>query len=425
MPINDPTHSSNMKVVSLVLGHNDEATGMKICQHSSPVGKRERYKKEMFRRYAILFAVIFMGYIPRSIQAQEHSKSSASASKSQNAKINRQLASVSPKDRTTAKKLVEDAFELARRGENDQALDRLKKAYILYPEPSILFNIAGLEDLKTNNCRVAHTAFTAFIEQCGTCDLRSAGESRLERIKEKCLVELTIETVPSGATIFLDEDMIGLAPVRVKHLAGRVTLRAEHEEYTSYDEVVIIKENTPYRKVLTLTQEEEPPQGKVQVISLLPQTKTRIDGKLITGDTPQTLTLSAGKRSIEIYKEGYPAVRDTAYIIEGKTVIVDIQEIWERKSSFRERSPKIWPFWASASTAVVAAGVGTGFLIAQNSTQDDSRMYFGSRQQELIDKANREGDAGRIALSVAGGAALVAVGTWLWPLLRGQDKPLF
>ena len=410
IPYSNITRLGDITVGSLVLTTFERVNRVSIFRQPSSWGILGRYLCKARRLIGPIVILLNFCLAPLS-RAQESENAPTKGA-------DKEDLGVSAKDQFKA--LIKEAFKLAPAGQYDEAIRKLNQAYKLYPKSQILFNIAELEDRKGNNCRTAHAAFIKFLAQCPDCKQRTLGQSRLNQLEQKCFVQVAIKTEPPGATVFIDSKNVGQSPVKLeKHWAGPATLRIELDGYNTFLEKVSFAKRTPYHRTIRLEQLE----GRVRIINRPKNTEVYIDDRRISGKTPQDLTLTVGQHEAKI---GQPSVTEIILVDAVKISILDIHSVLERNSPHLLSSrPKVWPFWVSAGTAVAAAGVGTGFLIAQGATRGRANDALGMRQAELIDQASTEGDVGLVALSVASGATLVAIGTWLWPALRGQGKPLF
>ena len=330
----------------------------------------------------------------------------------------------SPDKRQQLEELAQEAFEAASLGQYKEAIERLEFAYEIHPSPTILFNIAAVEAQRPNRCQAAHAAFKRFLDNCDNCKQRAMGESRLQRIEEQCQVEVTVQTTPPGATIFFDGEPISSAPVTVRRWPGVMEIRAELDGYTPRIRSLTVVEATPQNVLLDL--EEIKKKGQLQLFNLKGSTRIIVDGRVMGAEALRGIELPIGPHRVDITTKDGRTVSEYAEIQAKQILRFDVATTIERLAASREeRPPRVWPFWASAGAAVVAGGIGTGFLIARASTENEARNTYGGRQADLINRANEEGTVGSIALGVAGGAALTAVTTWLWPTLTGKGKPLF
>jgi len=119
---------------------------------------------------------------------------------------------------------------------------------------------------------------------------------------EPISTHLIVTSIPSNASVYLDDKFIGTTPLDVKNLdEGDFELKVKLKQYETYSEHISLKKgetierNITLRKSLTYVSINSNPQGA----------KTYIDGTLI-GSTPIEITnLSEGSHTIRLELDGY------------------------------------------------------------------------------------------------------------------------
>jgi hypothetical protein len=129
---------------------------------------------------------------------------------------------------------------------------------------------------------------------------------------------LHIETEPSGATLWIDGQEKGTAPLEILDLTSgmRVSVRASADGFRGEEQSVWIREGRvmPLRLILKTTD------GLLSVVSEPPGVEWYLDGA-IAGKTPDVMeSVPAGKHSIKLRLEGFREWEQDVIVTEGKKV---------------------------------------------------------------------------------------------------------
>lgn len=149
-----------------------------------------------------------------------------------------QAATEAPGPRAEA--LKRKAFQHIAEGNLALGIDELKSAYALVPHPTLLFNIAVVYDQWPGHCADALQAFDRFFAACEACGVRATAERRFERVKERCLVALTIRSVPPDADVQVDQRSVGRTPTRVTVRPGPHQVRVQKDAYAVESREVVM-----------------------------------------------------------------------------------------------------------------------------------------------------------------------------------------
>ncbi len=271
-------------------------------------------------------------------------------------------------DKKKAEERQKAAFRAINSGDLDTGLVELQAAYLAYPDPKFLYNIAVAQEQKPNNCRVAHQAYEDFFAKCEGCRTEKLARSRVERLLTRCLVPMTIKSVPSGASVIIDgKKAEGVTPMVTRVWAGERKVVAELDGYQTTEAVAAVLEATPRDVIIELVK---------------------------TGSLPGP-TPSESLAVTTVSKQAEPSVPS-------------------------------WAIWTSAAAAVVAGGVGIGLGVAAQSEADsvnsNANLRPSARAQQG-DDAESLATGANVAYAVAGAAAITTVVLLLWPELAGSDAP--
>ena len=270
-------------------------------------------------------------------------------------------------DKAAAEAHQKAAFRAINSGDLDTGLIELEAAYLDYPDPKFLYNIAVAQEQKPNNCRPAHKAYEHFLDKCDGCRTESLARSRLERLLNRCVVSLTVKTVPAGASVTIDgkpED--GVTPLIAKVWAGERRVVATLDGYAAEEQVAAVLQDTPRDLVMQLV-----PAG------------------LAIGDA-STVSPSAQLAAAAADERGIPS----------------------------------WAIWTTATAAAVAGGIGIGLGVAAQSEADSINSNPNLRpstRAEDGDGAQNMATIANVAYGVAGAAAIATVVMLLWPELGDGD----
>lgn len=125
---------------------------------------------------------------------------------------------------------------------------------------------------------------------------------------------LSVETNPSGATVYIDGQSYGTAPIYVSLAAGSYSVRITKSGYDTYSTTVRISDGQ--HKDLYATLSKKVTDGYLYVESSPSGASVRVDG-YYAGTTPIGLSLGTGSHSVTISKSGYEDYYTSVKITEG------------------------------------------------------------------------------------------------------------
>jgi len=112
---------------------------------------------------------------------------------------------------------------------------------------------------------------------------------------------LSITTTPSRATVFLNNDSIGVTPLQfATELVGTIKLRLQKRDYFALDTAVVITKGRDEKFAFTLK-----PMARVSISVTPPDAEVIVDGQIIPSSRLSRLELSKGQHTIAISKTGY------------------------------------------------------------------------------------------------------------------------
>lgn len=243
-------------------------------------------------------------------------------------------------------------------GEYTRAVDEFQAAYRIYPSPVILFNLA--QALRADGrLSEAVTSFRRYLEEAPrvTAEQRHDVEETIRELDAQ-RVTLTFEVEPAGATLLVDGRALGTLPLAraVEVLPGEHTLVLRLENHETRTERIEVSARE--QRMITVTLRPTATSARLTVTATPPEAAIRIDDvELGTGRVEQPL--SPGPHTVTVSHEGYRPQTETVTVraLGSETVNINLERV--RRSIFT----RPW-FWAVAGGALLAAGVGTYFLVS-------------------------------------------------------------
>src|SRR5678815_1443506 len=121
------------------------------------------------------------------------------------------------------------------------------------------------------------------------------------------LAEVTINVIPDGAVIKLDDRTIGQAPMKPYGIAaGNHTLEISADGYKPQKKEIMVSAGQPM--TLNITLEMIPKSGKAHITSNQPLSEVKIDDKVV-GTAPLDVELPLGGHQLEVSAKGYQPYR--------------------------------------------------------------------------------------------------------------------
>ena len=127
---------------------------------------------------------------------------------------------------------------------------------------------------------------------------------------------LLVETVPSGARVFIEGEFRGRAPLALDLRPGRYEVEVELEGFEDYEAEVRIQPGRTERLSVRLVPERR--QGELVVDSTPAGAEVFVDGAFV-GRTPLSLRLDEGRHEVLLRLEGHREFATTVRVRRGET----------------------------------------------------------------------------------------------------------
>lgn len=140
-------------------------------------------------------------------------------------------ATPSEQDKAKARSSKDQAFQKIAEGSYAEGVALLRRAHDAVPHPNFLFNIAVVYDQWPGHCAESLAAFDEFFEACADCEVKSTAEARVEKVRARCLTQLSVSSTPSGAALQVDDENRGTTPATLRLRPGPHALSLDAEGY--------------------------------------------------------------------------------------------------------------------------------------------------------------------------------------------------
>ena len=208
-------------------------------------------------------------------------------------------AHAQPDNRAKAKAAFARAVDAEERQDWRTAVDEYLTAYELAPHHDVLFNVATVYE-RLNELRQAATYYARYLEDAPDAGDRAKVQRTIDGLRKKPS-QVTIETAPAGATIIVDGERKGRAPLELKLPGGAHQIVAEHAGTTS-TRMITVEYGEPAAVTLAVGGN-----GTLVVTSNEPGSTVRLDGNPV-GVTPFTGGVTPGRHIVIVEKPGFTTV---------------------------------------------------------------------------------------------------------------------
>ncbi|TFB09771.1 PEGA domain-containing protein [Candidatus Marinimicrobia bacterium MT.SAG.3] len=190
------------------------------------------------------------------------------------------------------------------------------------------------------------------------------GESKVVTVKLERFNVIDIVSNPRGATVFIDEELKGISPIKVNLLSGTYTLRLVQKGYDRWEKSVKIDQDWKFDvKLLKLVP--------VQFLSEPIDAEVYLNNKFI-GRTPTLTTVPEGTYSIIFRKENYNSVAQQKDIRRQTTLNAKLKMTDEYKKILAAQSGKSsLPWFKIMGGTVLAGGAAAAALILSGAAADE------------------------------------------------------
>ena len=145
-----------------------------------------------------------------------------------------------------------------------EAIRAYQRAQSLFPEPKNLFLIASLYQKIPGQCTRELEHWSRFMEACPRCQYRSRGEERNQEVRQRCIVRLSVASVPPGATLLVNGETRGQTPYQGDFVVGTYQLQLLYDGYQREQIPLQLQAESGSREItreLKLLQSVAPPRG--------------------------------------------------------------------------------------------------------------------------------------------------------------------
>lgn len=249
--------------------------------------------------------------------------------------------------------------ELYAGGDREGAVEQFVASFELRHEPVVAYNLGQvLKELRRYEEAVfwyrRYLAMTEHSEVRATVRKRRVVTSLVRRL-QRALVELTIEVLPEGAEVRLDDRRVGTAPLEGPLLVspGERTLRLSAEGYDTLEERLQVRAREP----LTLQFSLLPTRSTLRVTTNLPTATIAVDGVPVgAGEVAQAV--EQGSYVVEVNEPGYQPRRTAVQVADDTTLHLELQP--EPLRAYQK-----WWVWTIVGVVVVGAAAGTTVAIVR------------------------------------------------------------
>jgi hypothetical protein len=249
--------------------------------------------------------------------------------------------------------------ELYAGGDREGAVEQFVASFELRHEPVVAYNLGQvLKELRRYEEAVfwyqRYLTMTEHSDVRATVRKRRVVTSLVRRLR-RALVEVTIEVLPEGAEVRLDDRRVGTAPLEGPLLVspGERTLRLSAEGYDTLEERLQVRAREP----LTLEFSLLPTRSTLRVTTNLPTATIAVDGVPVgAGEVAQAV--EQGSYVVEVNEPGYRPRRTAVQVADDTTLHLELQP--ERRRAYQK-----WWVWTIVGVVVVGAAAGTTVAIVR------------------------------------------------------------
>lgn len=161
-----------------------------------------------------------------------------------------------------ARILYEQAAQAYARKKNFEAIELFKQASHIAHSPLYFYNL-GLAYEDAGDTRNALMHYRQYLKSVPDADDRDEVEKRIEKLEQRLselgVQQLTVSSEPTGATLFVDGEAVGVTPHTSEFSPGNHLVRLQLRGYADTNATVSLPRDRSVDLSLTL-QQEPPPQ---------------------------------------------------------------------------------------------------------------------------------------------------------------------
>ncbi len=328
-------------------------------------------------------------------------------------------------------------------GRYEDAALLFREAFDAEPRSTLLYNI-GLCYEKSGNVQSAIVFYERFVQAAPESAKRPAVSRKVAELKTQIgdkYVEVSVETMPPDAVIFVDDKSkgaMGTSPLTFKLLPGSYTIIAEKSGHEPAKQSVRLDAGRPGRVAMRLVSTDRV--GAVQLFISETGAQISVDGRPVgRAPLPEALRLPAGQHELTVMKPGFAPYKTLIQVAAGeeKRVTVDLSgesgggDIASASSGGGGGGGggKIWP-WVVMGVGVAAVGGGVVTGLSAQNLHDQLTEKRNNRQPiapQDIDTGNQFVMLTNVLIGAGSALVVGGVAWWLFdggPLDRGGSTSL-
>jgi hypothetical protein len=259
-----------------------------------------------------------------------------------------------------AKRHFAQGVALYNDGNFNAALAEFDAAYKLKQSPSVLYNI-GLTQKSLFHYNEAIDSLQEYLAK--DKKIKADQQKQVQQLISEMralLAEVTINVIPDGAAIKLDERAIGQAPMKPYGIAaGNHKIDISAEGYKPQSKDILVTAGQP--QTLNFKLEAIPKSGKAHITANQPLSEVKIDDKVV-GMAPVDVELPIGGHQIEVVAKGYQPYRGELVVAGGQVrevkVTLELPPAPQRGKWYKQ-----WYVWVPVgvvAAGAIAVGLGVG-----------------------------------------------------------------
>lgn len=338
-----------------------------------------------------------------------------------------------------ARKLNIEATKLFKEKRYNEAIEKLKEAFMAYPKEEILFNIALIYE-KIPDVKGAYNYYNKYITwSTSNSPKRKEAEMKLKKFEKQILLRealLILTVIPEDSKVELNGKEINVNELLFIP-AGKYKINVSRKMYISSEKEFFAKAGDKLKFEIDL--QAIPITGSM-ILTVFPQgARIVFDGKQI-GFSPlkdEIKNISAGKHLLRIEKEGYAPYEEELIFAEGdiKNIDFTLIKLEEKEEKKIEKVvKKVTTEKVSNTKKIIGwSGVGVGAIcltsgILLNIKAIRKANDANNLSVEDIDYHENFTSLKKDAKSLATysyilyGVSAVAVGGGIYLILTGKDK---
>ena len=163
-------------------------------------------------------------------------------------------------------------------------------------------------------------------------------EQTLDVTLEPGWADLSIDSVPGGAEVKVDGELLGATPLSAELLAGRRVVELRRDGYKPWQQTLAVIAGTPVNLGEVVLVKAD---GRIALSSTPSAASVTVDGEY-RGRTPLELAITPDKsHTVRLMKEGYQAIEQKVSIASGQQEALDLALSAELATVHLETAPAV------------------------------------------------------------------------------------